>query len=41
MASYIMRRVLLMIPLLLGIGVITFTMFSLAPGDPASAMIPD
>ena len=41
MASYIMRRVLLMIPLLLGISVITFTMFSLAPGDPASAMIPD
>lgn len=37
--NYILRRLALVIPLLLGITVITFTMISLAPGDPVTALI--
>jgi peptide/nickel transport system permease protein len=37
--KYILRRVLIMIPLLLAISVVTFTFINLAPGDPVTAMI--
>ena len=40
MGSYILRRVLLTIPVLLGITIINFTFIRLAPGDPVSMMIP-
>jgi peptide/nickel transport system permease protein len=36
---YVMGRLVLVIPLLLGISIITFTIINLAPGDPISAMI--
>src|SRR4051794_16073914 len=36
---YVMGRLALVIPLLLGISIITFTIINLAPGDPISAMI--
>ena len=39
MGTYILRRVLIMIPLLFAISVVTFTFINLAPGDPVTAMI--
>lgn len=36
---YVFRRLVLVIPLLLGITVITFTIINLAPGDPITALI--
>jgi peptide/nickel transport system permease protein len=36
MLSYIFKRILLMIPVLLGITIISFTVMKLAPGDPTS-----
>jgi peptide/nickel transport system permease protein len=38
-SGYLLRRVLLVIPMLLGITVIAFTFMNLAPGDPVTAMI--
>lgn len=38
MTKYIMRRLLLLVPLLLAVSLITFIMLQLAPGDPVSAM---
>ena len=34
MARYIFKRILLMIPVLLGITFVIFTIMSLSPGDP-------
>ncbi len=39
MSPYIIRRLSLVIPLLLGITIINYTIYALAPGDPVSAMI--
>jgi peptide/nickel transport system permease protein len=39
MTQYILRRLLLVFPLLLGITIITFTIVNLAPGDPITAML--
>lgn len=39
MGSYILRRILIMIPLLLAISVVTFAFINLAPGDPVTAML--
>ena len=39
MLRYIVRRLLISIPVLLGITMITFAAYNLAPGDPISAMI--
>lgn len=39
MRKYIFRRLLIMIPVLLGISIIIFTLINLAPGDPYSSMI--
>lgn len=39
MATYILRRLLISIPVLLGITLLTFTAYNLAPGDPIDAMI--
>jgi peptide/nickel transport system permease protein len=39
MTQYILRRLLLVAPLLLGITMITFTIVNLAPGDPITAML--
>ena len=39
MIKYIIRRLLISIPVLIGITVITFVAYNLAPGDPISAMI--
>jgi peptide/nickel transport system permease protein len=40
MASYLLRRVLLCVPVLLGITIINFAFIRLAPGDPISMMTP-
>jgi len=40
MWGYIVRRLLLSIPTLLGVTVIVFSLMHLAPGDPISAMLP-
>src|SRR5712691_872998 len=40
MGNYLLRRILLCVPVLLGITVINFTFIRLAPGDPVSMMIP-
>jgi peptide/nickel transport system permease protein len=37
--SYIIRRLLLLIPVLLIVGVVVFTLMHLTPGDPASVML--
>lgn len=39
MTKYILRRIVISIPLLLGITIITFTFINVAPGDPIMAMI--
>ena len=39
MSTYILRRIFLVFPLLLGVTIINYTIFALAPGDPVSAMI--
>ena len=39
MLSYIIRRILIAIPVLLGITFITFALVSFAPGDPISSML--
>jgi peptide/nickel transport system permease protein len=39
MTQYVLRRLLLTLPMLLGISIIAFTFMNLAPGDPVSAMI--
>lgn len=40
MTAYILRRLALSVPVLLGITVLTFAFSNLIPGDPVSAMIP-
>lgn len=37
--QYILRRLAMVVPMLLGITIITYVIISLAPGDPVSAMI--
>ena len=39
MSQYVLQRLVLLIPLLLGITIINYTIYALAPGDPVSAMI--
>ena len=39
MVAYIVRRLLLLIPVLLIVGVVVFTLMHLTPGDPASVML--
>jgi peptide/nickel transport system permease protein len=39
MGRYVLRRVLLVVPMLFGITLITFTIINLAPGDPVTALI--
>lgn len=39
MGQYVVRRLLLVFPLLLGITLITFTIVNLAPGDPITALL--
>ena len=39
MTQYVVRRILLIVPMLIGITIIAFTFMNLAPGDPVSAMI--
>jgi len=39
MGHYVIRRLLLVIPLLLGITIITYTVINLAPGDPITALL--
>lgn len=39
MGTYILRRLLISIPVLFGISVVTYLVLNLAPGDPATAMI--
>ena len=39
MFAYILRRLLLLIPVLVIVGVIVFTLIHLTPGDPASVML--
>ncbi len=39
MARYVLRRLLLLIPTLLGISIVAFILIHLAPGDPAEAIL--
>jgi peptide/nickel transport system permease protein len=39
LSRYLLRRVLLLVPMLLGISIIAFTFMNVAPGDPVTAMI--
>ncbi len=39
MTRYLLRRVLLLIPVLIGISIVTFAMLRLIPGDPAQIML--
>jgi peptide/nickel transport system permease protein len=41
MSSFVIRRVLEAIPLLIGVIIVNFTIINLAPGDPVTAMIGD
>jgi len=38
-SQYILRRVLLLVPMLIGITLVAFTFINVAPGDPVTAMI--
>jgi peptide/nickel transport system permease protein len=40
MRAYIVRRVLMLVPLLIGLSLIMFLLLHLAPGDPATASMP-
>lgn len=35
MGKYILKRILLMIPVILGVVILVFTLMQLTPGDPA------
>jgi peptide/nickel transport system permease protein len=39
MTRYVLRRLLLIVPLLFAVTIINYTIYNLAPGDPVSAMI--
>ena len=39
MTRYILRRLMLMVPVLIGISIVTFGMLRLIPGDPAQVML--
>ena len=39
MGKYILRRIIISIPVLIGITIITFALIHLAPGDPVTGMI--
>ena len=39
MARYIFKRLLLMIPVILGISLLVFTMMDMSPGDPAQIIL--
>ncbi len=39
MLRYVIKRVLLLIPIILGITVIVYGLMSLAPGDPGTAIL--
>ena len=39
MGRYIIRRLLIAVPLLLGVTVLNFLLVNLAPGDPLSRMV--
>ena len=39
MARYILKRILLMIPVVLGISLLVFSMLELSPGDPAQIIL--
>ncbi|WP_284141074.1 MULTISPECIES: ABC transporter permease [unclassified Virgibacillus] len=39
MAKYIIRRLMMLIPVLLGVSIITFSLIHLIPGDPARSML--
>jgi peptide/nickel transport system permease protein len=41
LGKYILRRVLLMIPIVLGVATLSFILMKLAPGDPAAAYLGD
>ncbi|MBF8437379.1 ABC transporter permease [Halanaerobiaceae bacterium Z-7014] len=41
MSKYIIRRILLMIPILLGVSLIVFSLMHLTPGDPVQIMLGD
>lgn len=41
MSRYIIRRILLLIPIILGITIIVFTLMELTPGDPATVILGD
>ena len=39
MRAYVLRRILMLIPLLLGLSLVMFTLVHISPGDPAAAMM--
>ena len=41
MHRYVVKRLLMMIPVLLGITILVFLMLHLTPGDPARSMLGD
>ncbi len=41
MGKYILKRILLMIPVLLGVSLFVFAVLTLAPGDPAKIALGD
>lgn len=41
MFQYILRRLIMLIPVIIGVSILTFLMIHIAPGDPVSVMLPD
>lgn len=39
MKQYILKRLLYLIPVMIGVSIITFALIDLAPGDPAELML--
>jgi peptide/nickel transport system permease protein len=39
MRAYVLRRILMLVPLLLGLSLVMFTLVHISPGDPAAAMM--
>ena len=39
MIRYVIKRILLMVPIMIGVSFIVFTILNIVPGDPARAML--
>lgn len=41
MRQYVLRRLIMLVPVIIGVSILTFLMVHIAPGDPVAVMLPD